>query len=261
MNILITGAASGIGRAAADYFAEKGHVVYGLDLQPTDSCGRYCGFAADITDEKSLLEVREALHGVTLDAIVNVAGVHTMASLVESDYAAMKKVVEINLCGAILVNCTFQQLLKKDGRIVIVTSEVAAFDPMPFNGLYNVTKTALDTYAQALRQELNLIGQKVITVRPGAVQTPLSAGSMKSTARLADNTVLYEKQAMRFCTLAAKFVGKPILPEKLAALIYKAATAKQPKLIYQINRHPGLILLNLLPKRLQCAVIRFLLNI
>ena len=257
MNILITGAASGIGRATAERLRQSGHTVFGVDVQETEN-----GFIADVTDENALREVLGQLekNGVSLDAIVNVAGVHTMASLVEADYAAMKKVVDINLCGAMLVNRTFHELLKKDGRIVIVTSEVAPLDPMPFNGLYNVTKTALDSYAQALRQELNLLGQKVITVRPGAVRTPLSAGSVQATEKLANGTVLYEKQAKRFCGLAAKFMGTPVPPEKIAVLIERATTAKNPRMIYQKNRHLGLLLLNVLPQKMQCAIIKLLLN-
>ena len=262
MNILITGASSGIGRATADYFLQNGHTVFGIDLQTGKVQENYHPFVADVTNEEALLTVRDHLlsKGIVLDAILNIAGKHIMASLVESDYQQMKTVIDINLCGALLVNRIFQCILKEDGRIVIVTSEVAGFDPMPFNGLYNVTKTALDTYAQALRQELNLIGQKVITIRPGAVQTPLSAGSMASTEKLAESTSLYDKQAKRFCGLAAKFMGKPLAPEKIAVLIYKATVAKHPKLIYQKNRHLGLVLLNMLPKRVQCAVIKFLLN-
>lgn len=256
MNVLITGAASGIGRATADYFIRRGHPVFGIDRKPAE--GFSC-FAADITDENALLQIRDKLP--ELDAIVNVAGIHIMASLVECDYAKMKTVVDVNLAGTILVNRVFHSRLKKDGRILIVTSEVASLDPLPFNGLYSVTKTALDAYAQALRQELNLLGQKVITIRPGAVQTPLCSGSVTATADLAETTVLYEKQAKSFSDLASKFMGRPIPAEKLAALLYKAATAKHPKLIYQKHRNPGLVLLNVLPKRWQCAIIKFLLNL
>lgn len=263
MNLLITGAASGIGRAAADYFIERGHTVFGIDVSPAAERDNYHGFVADITDEGSLLSVKEYLqkNGIGLDAILNIAGIHMMASLVESDYNRMKRVVDINLSGTMLVNRVFHRCLKEKGRIVIVTSEVAGFDPMPFNGLYNVTKTALDCYAQALRQELNLIGQRVVTIRPGAVETPLSSSSVKATADLAETTVLYKKQAKSFSGLAAKFMGKPIAPEVLAALIYKATTAKHPKLIYQKHRNPGLVLLNILPRRSQCAIIKLLLGL
>lgn len=261
MNVLITGAASGIGQAVAKCFIEHGHTVYGIDLSTTESCGNYYGFAADITREDSLQSVKKHLQerGIMLDAVLNIAGIHRMASLVESDYDAMKQVVDVNLSGTMLVNRVFYDLLTDNGRIIIVTSEVAGFDPMPFNGLYNVTKTALDAYAQALRQELNLLGQKVVTIRPGAVETNLSTQSMKATQKLADTTVLYRKQARNFAGLAAKFMGKPMKAKTLAALIYKATTTKNPKLIYKKHQNLGLVLLNILPKRLQCGVIKLLL--
>lgn len=262
MNVLITGAASGIGRAAADYFIGRGHCVFGIDVVAMEQREHFSPYTADITDEASLLLVRDALQTqqIKLDAIINVAGMHMMASLVESDFSRMKKLVDINLTGTMLVNRVLHGCLTENGRIVIVTSEVASLDPLPFNGLYNVSKTALDAYAQALRQELNLIGQKVVTIRPGAVATPLSHGSVKATADLAEQTRLYRKQAKSFLGLAAKFMGKPIKPQKLAALIYKATAKKHPKLIYKKHRNAGLVLLNVLPKRWQCGMIKFLLR-
>ena len=262
MQVLITGVASGIGRAVADGFLTRGHVVYGIDRLPVAEKEGFFGFAADITDENSLGQVARHLQqqDVKLDAIINIAGKHIMASLVESDFGQMKQVIDINLCGTMLVNRVFHPYLRDTGRIVIVTSEVAAFDPMPFNGLYNVSKTALDCYAQALRQELNLIGQTVVTIRPGAVETPLSAGSVKATADLAEHTALYKRQARNFSALAAKFMGKSMKAEALASLIYRATVAKRPKLIYHRHRNPGLVMLNWLPKRTQCALIKWLLK-
>ena len=263
LTLLITGVASGIGKAAAEHFIKNGHTVYGIDTARCAEGERFFPFVADITDETSLGAVRSQLEiqGVRLDAVVNIAGVHMMASLAESSFADMKRVIDINLCGTMLVNRTFHRLLNEGGRIIIVTSEVASFDPMPFNGLYNVSKTALDSYSQALRQELNLIGQKVITIRPGAIDTPLSAESMRATRELAERTELYRRQAKNFAAIAAKFMGTPIKPDKLAAMIYKAATAARPRLIYKKHRNIGLVLLNVLPKRLQCAVIKLLLEL
>lgn len=262
LNLLITGAASGIGQAVTEHFLREGHRVFGIDLTETQSRDRYCGFRADITDQAALSAISEHFiqNGITMDAILNIAGIHMMASLVESDYTRMKKTVDINLSGTMLVNRVFHRNLAEHGRIVIVTSEVAGFDPMPFNGLYNVTKTALDSYAQALRQELNLIGQKVITVRPGAVETPLSSTSIDATRQLATTTQLYRKQAGRFAGLAARFMGTPIKPDVLASILYKATVSKHPRLIYKKHQNPGLVLLHLLPKRLQCAVIKLLLE-
>lgn len=262
MNLLITGTASGIGLAAADCFLRRGHMVFGIDVLPSRERENFYGFLGDITDETSLMPICKYLveRGIVLDAIINIAGIHVMASLVESDSALMKKTVDVNLWGTIQVNRVFHRCLGEKGRILIVTSEVAGFDPMPFNGLYNVTKTALDTYAQALRQELNLIGQQVVTLRPGAVETQLSKGSVKATKDLANTTQLYKKQAKGFSELAARFMGKPIKAEVLAALIYKAATVKRPKLVYRKHQNPGLVLLSLLPKRWQCGIIKWLLG-
>lgn len=262
MNILITGAASGIGNAVKNFYLSQGHSVYAIDINKIEEDKNLRSFICDITNKTDLMNVKEDLekNNISLDIILNIAGIHMMASLVESDFDKMKKLIDINLSGTILVNNVFHSLLKEKGRIIIVTSEVASFDPMPFNGLYNVSKTALDCYAQALRQEINLLGQKVITIRPGAVETPLSDGSLKGTEELASSTILYKKQASKFLGIVKKFMGKPIKAEKLAKLIYKASIKKRPKLIYKKHRNIGLVLLSILPKRMQCWIIKLLLK-
>ena len=261
MNILITGAASGIGNAIAQTFITNGHKVYGLDINEVN-LNNVISFKCDITDEDTLNNIKENLinKNIYLDIIINVAGIHKMVSLVESDFIQIKKLIDINLTGTMLVNNTFHELLVQNGKIVIITSEVAGFDPMPFNGLYNVSKTALESYAQALRQELNLIGQKVITIQPGAIETNLASNSINDTEQLANNTKLYKKQAKNFSNIAKKFMGKPIKTEKLAKFIYKNTTKKNPKYTYKIHHNIGLVLLNILPKKLQCAIIKLILN-
>ena len=263
MNILVTGAYSGIGKAVKDYLLNQGHNVYALDILDIEKEDNLVSFKVDITNEEELSNIKQYFvdNNITFAAIVNVAGIHKMASLVETSFSKMKKVIDVNLLGTMLVNNVFHSLLNKNGRVIIVTSEVAPFDPMPFNGLYNVSKTGLDSYAQALRQELNLIDQKVITIRPGAVETPLSNYSMTDTQNLANETNLYQKQASKFVSIAEKFKGKPIEPIKVAKLIYKAIVSKRPKLIYSIHQNFGLVLLSVLPKRLQCWVIKKLLNV
>ena len=162
--------------------------------------------------------------------------------------------------GPISVNRTFHKFLKPNGKIVIVTSEVAGFDPMPFNSIYNISKTALDCYAQALRQEINLLNQKVITIRPGSIKTPLSVGSLSSTEQLSVDTKLYKEQASKFLNLTRKFMGKVISPEKVGKLIFKVYNKKNPKVCYKINRNILLSLLNLFPKKLQCFIIKAILK-
>ena len=261
-NVLITGAAAGIGNAVMNLFLENNYNVIVIDIKEIECKENLIIFTGDITSKDFLNKVKTYLinNKINLDLIVNVAGIHKMASLVEDDYDKLKKVIDVNLCGTMLVNNVFHSILNNYGRILIVTSEVATFDPMPFNGLYNVSKTALECYAQALRQELNLIGQKVITIRPGAIETNLSSGSLVDTEELSNNTILYKKQATKFVAITKKFMGKPLKPERLAKLIYKVANKKYPKISYKIHQNIGLVLLNLLPKRLQCFIIKLILN-
>ncbi len=263
MNVFITGASGGIGKAITTFLAEKEIKVFACDIRETefDNCNVEF-IKADVSDEKSLMDVASVFleREIKLDAIINVAGIFDINSFIEVDTAKLRKIFDVNFFGTTYVNKILHPLLKSDGRIVITTSDVAPLDPMPFNGIYNVSKTALDAYSQSLRQELNLIGQKVITIRPGAFDTSLSKGSLTKTEELAKNTVLYKKQSVKFYRLVKKFMGKASSPEKIAKVYYKAITKKHPKIIYR--KHPNFLLglLNILPKRLQCSIIKALLK-
>jgi NAD(P)-dependent dehydrogenase (short-subunit alcohol dehydrogenase family) len=261
-SVLVTGAASGIGKATADKLLRSGFYVYAFDIKNMDEEENKKAFPCDITDAHHMDSACQWLeeNSAELDAIICVAGIHAMTSFVEGDVEKMKKLLDINLFGTIRTVRAFHKFLKPTGRVIIVTSEVAAYDPMPFNGLYNVSKTALECYAQSLRQELNLIGQRVITVRPGATETPLADSTTASTGELAENTELYKLQASRFLGLVNKFKGTPIAPYKIADLIFKAVTKKRPRLVYTKHRSLGLVLLSWLPIRAQCAIIKLLLN-
>lgn len=260
MKVLITGAASGLGRAAAAFFSQNGASVYALDRQPIPQMEGLVPFSADITSESSLLSVFERLRAdsVQLDAIINFAGMIFIDNFLEVEESRLQKIFDVNLLGAMRVNKTFFPLLRKNGRILITTSEVAPLDPLPFNGIYSTTKTALDCYAQALRQEAGLLGYRVITVRPGAFHTPLAGGSIPSMHAMTQRSRYFGGQGERFETLMRKFTGKLQDPEVLAKKIYRIVNLRHPKNIYTVHSNPGLRLLALLPKGLQVRVVRLL---
>ena len=260
MTVLLTGAASGIGKAVADLLVKNGHTVYGLDIIQPKNDGGMVAFTGDITSEEDMRLVKARLEeeNVTLDWILNFAGVHTMSSFSEEEYEKIKRLFEVNTLGAMLVNKTFYPLLNKNGKILITTSEVAPLDPLPFNGVYSVSKTAIDCYAQALRQELNLLGQRVVTLRPGAIETPLARGNIAATEKLCANTRLYKAQSRSFCKIVQKFTGTPMKAEKLAARVEKILQKKKPKYVYSIHRNFGLWLLSKLPLSWQCKIVKIL---
>jgi NAD(P)-dependent dehydrogenase (short-subunit alcohol dehydrogenase family) len=262
MNVLITGALGGIGKAVTNYLVKKGLTVYAIDvLDDCDILGVYY-YKCDITDKNSLNSILDKLKasGVILDAIINVAGIFYIDSFIEISDENLKKIFDINLMGAMLVNKTFYPLLSKKGKILITTSEVAPLSPMPFNAIYNTTKTALETYAKGLRQELNLLGQKVISIRPGAFNTSLSQGALVKTKELQDKTTLYKKQSNKFYRLVKGFMGTPKNPDKIAKTYFKALTSKKNKIVYKKNTNKLLKLLSIFPDRLQCFIIKLVLK-
>ncbi len=267
MTVLITGVSSGIGNAAKELFLQQGHRVIGVDkafppVPESHSSRRFLFFRADILDASALQDIFEHLHdhGIVLDAVVNIAGMHAIASMIESDPERVRQMYRVNVEGPLLVNRIFYPLLASKGRVLIVTSEVAGLDPLPFNGAYTVSKTALASYAQALRQELFLRGQKVVEIKPGAIRTPLAAGSITGLAAYAASTKLFCKEAGRFVRIAKAFMGTPLEAEKAAALIVRAAAVRHPRTTYTLHRNPGLLLLGLLPKKMQCLVVKLLLG-
>lgn len=262
MNVLITGAASGLGRAAAAIFSKQSDSVYALDIAPIPAQERLIPFCADITDEGSLQAVFARLEadGVRLDAIINFAGMIFIDNYLEVAEEKLQRIFNVNLLGAMRVNKVFFPLLRENGKIVITTSEVAPLDPLPFNGIYSTTKTALDCYAQALRQEAGLLGRRVITVRPGAFNTPLAGGSIPSMHAMAQRSRYFSGQGERFETLMRKFTGKLQEPEKLARTVFCAVHKRRPRNIYTVHSNLGLRLLSLLPKGIQVKVVKLLIG-
>lgn len=263
MDVLITGAGSGIGLAVAEEFAKNGHTVYALDVKPAESAdARIFNFTADVTDEGSLLSVRESLRerGAALDCIINVAGIFFMDSFLEVEEGRLRTLFDVNLLGAMRVNKIFFPLLREGGKVFVTTSEVAPLDPLPFNGIYSVSKSALDAYSQALRQEAGLLGARVVTVRPGAIKTPLAKSSVSSMREMSERSRYFGGQAEKFERIMKKFTGKMLEPGRLARRIYKISLKKRPRCIYTVHANPLLRLLSVLPKGAQVAIIKKLIG-
>ena len=262
MNILITGSANGLGYETAKFFANNNHKVFSCDIIKPNDEPNIKGFELDVTNINQINNLKNILKqaNIQLDIIINFAGIYDIGSFLEKDLNKIKSIIDVNLLGPINVNQILYELLTENGKIIIITSELAPLDPLPFNGLYNVSKTASDSYAQSLRQELNLLGKKVITIRPGAFNTNLSRGSLEATKKLVEETKLYNKQSSKFLKLVQTFMGKPKDPKVLAKFVYKISNKKNPKYIYTKNRNLGLFLLNILPKKLQCFIIKQLLK-
>ena len=255
--ILITGAAGGMGRATVDLFVAQGYQVFALDRVAIDQTEKVTPIVADLTDETSVQKAVVSVAQVAqeLDAIIHFAGVYMLESLIEMPTEAYDRIFDINVRGVYLVNKYFFPFLKEGSRIVITTSELAPLDPLPFTGIYAITKTALDKYAYSLAMELQLQGIKVSVLRAGAVETGMLGASTTALDRFCENTVLYSCNAKRFKGIVESVEARCIPPAKIAEKCARILKKRSPKFAYSINRNPLLLLLNILPRRFQLWVI------
>lgn len=261
-HILILGSSGGMGSAACELFLKKGYTVWGLDRAENAALSGVNFIKTDLTDEASISSAFAEISAQTqsLQGIVHMAGMYALNSLVEMSEQEMLKIFNINLFSAMRVNRIFLPLLSKGSRIILTTSELAPLDPLPFTGIYAITKTALEQYAFSLRMELNLLGIKVSIIRPGAVKTNMLGASTAALDRFCQKTQIYTCNAKRFKNIVDKVESKNIAPKKIARKALKAMSASRPRYIYNINRNPLLRLLNILPQRLQVFIIKQILK-
>lgn len=256
--VLVTGAYGGMGKKTVEILKEKGFAVFALDRKVGEKEDGIIPLEADVTDETTIIAAYEKVKSVTdsLFAIVHFAGIYLLDSLVEADGELYKKAFEINVFGAFTVNKVFRPLLAKDSRIVITTSELAPLKPLPFTGIYAITKTALDRYAYSLKMELQLLGVYVSVLRAGAVDTGMIDASTEALDKFCKETKLYTCNSKRFKKIVDSVESKKIPPQKIGEKVFKILSKKRPKFAYTINRNPLLLILNVLPERLQFKIIK-----
>lgn len=256
-NVLVTGATGGMGKAICKLLNDKGYRVFGIDYNEGESYGNVKLFRCDITDTSSVENVFEEIKGEVkeLYAIVHTAGVYDLDSLIEMDEKRFTRIFDVNVFGVYRINKIFKPLLFTGSRVVITSSELAPLDPLPFTGIYGITKAALEKYAFSLRQETQLLGIPVSVIRPGAVKTGLLNISNVALDRFNNNTKLYSCNAKKFKAIVDSVESRHVPAEKIADLVLDALESKKPKYVYNINRNPLLRLLDVLPDKMQVFAI------
>lgn len=262
--VLITGGASGMGRATALKLAKNGYVVFSCDIKSNpEEIENITQITMDVTNMESVKNAYDFVCSKTdkLDAVINFAGIIMMNSLIEISEEDFIRIFNINVFGAYRVNKTFFPLVKNgNGRMVITTSELAPNKILPFNAIYSISKKSLDAYAQGLTMELGLLGIPVITLRPGAVETPILKDSNKEMQELNNNTTLYKNTITKFKSIVDKEQGGAIPPSKIADLVYKILNRKKPKHVYSKNISTKLKILNLVPTKTQVKIFKMMLK-
>ena len=260
--VIVTGAYGGMGYAAVKELKNNGYFVFALDRRVGDAEDGVMPIEVDLTDVGAVESAYERVKSVTDEvyAIVHFAGMYNLDSLAEMSEESFTRIFDVNVFAAYRVNKVFLPLLAKGSRIVITTSELAPLDPLPFTGIYAITKSALDKYAYSLRMEVQLLGISVVVLRPGAVDTGMLGVSIAALDRFTENTELYSCNARRFKKIVEGVEAKSVKAEKIGRETVKILGKKRPKLVYKVNRNPLLLLLNILPDRLATFIIKKILK-
>jgi NAD(P)-dependent dehydrogenase (short-subunit alcohol dehydrogenase family) len=222
---LVTGAASGIGRATAIALARRGArlVLTDVDADGLESAAAEIRSAGGTVLHSAALDVSDgdrveafadevhAEHG-TLDIVMNVAGVSTWGPVQRLDRSDWRRMIEINLMGPIHVMESFVGPMveaKRGGHLVNVSSAAGLFG-LPWHAAYSASKFGLRGVSEVLRFDLRRHGIGVTLVCPGAVDTPL-VGSV--------DIVGVDRTNPRMAAMTADFRRRARSPEQVAETI------------------------------------------
>ncbi|MFE1463543.1 MULTISPECIES: SDR family NAD(P)-dependent oxidoreductase [Streptomyces] len=175
LTALVTGGASGIGRATADLLAERGARVAVLDLDPSSVDEPLLAYRADVTDDTSVraavADAVAALGG--LDVLVNNAGVGAQGTVEDNDDTEWHRVLDVNVLGMVRVARAALPHLRASAHAAIVnTCSVAATAGLPQRALYSASKGAVHALTLAMAADHVREGVRVNCVNPGTVDTP-----------------------------------------------------------------------------------------
>ncbi len=202
---LVSGAASGIGKAVSARLAEEGAAVIGCDVR--EMAG---GVVCDVTDPASCAAAVGSVldtHG-RLDVLVNVAGIGVSRMIADLTLEEWRRVIDVNLTGTFLLSqSALPALLDVKGAIVNMGS-VAGLRATPYNAAYCASKGGVIMLTKSMAIELARAGVRVNAVCPASVDTPFLR-----------NFQLPEGADMSLLTRASSPMGRLIDPAEVAAAV------------------------------------------
>ncbi|MFD5122351.1 SDR family NAD(P)-dependent oxidoreductase [Streptomyces sp. NPDC058385] len=175
LKALVTGGASGIGRATAELLAARGASVAVLDLDPGSVDKPLRGYTADVGDDAS---VRAAVTAAVadlggLDILVNNAGIGAQGTVEDNDDDQWHRVLDVNVLGIVRTTRAALPHLRNSAHAAIVnTCSIAATAGLPQRALYSASKGAVYSLTLAMAADHVREGVRVNCVNPGTVDTP-----------------------------------------------------------------------------------------
>ena len=274
--ILVTGATSGIGRHAALYLAARGHRVFASGrnekalaaLKASPEGAAIETVQLDVTDGASIaratqtIDARTGGHGI--DVLVNNAGYGILGPTELITDADMRAQYETNVFGLMAVTRAFvpEMRARGSGRIVNVSS-LGGRHTLPFFGVYNSTKYAVESLSDALRIELGPFGVGVVLIEPGVIETEFTPRSLDGAAKYRRADSPYAPVHAAYDRMEQHGASRRRSARwRCRRAIARASEARRPRARYVAPRFAGLFvaLMQLVPTRWADHMARVLLG-
>ena len=240
--ILVTGASSGNGQAAARLLSQRGHHVFGTSRSPSDAATmpHVVMVPLDVRSDESVAACVKTVLGQAghLDVLVNNAGYELGGALEELSLEEAHAQFETNFFGVLrMVKAVLPAMRgQKRGQIVNISS-LAGLAPIPFLGMYSASKFALEGYSEALRHEVRPFNIQVSLVEAGFLKTPLREKRQMAAQRMSE----YDPWRQRALGAVREYEEKGPGPELVAKSVVRIIESDKPRLRYAIGRQAQLI--------------------
>lgn len=262
--VLITGAASGIGRATALLFQKKGWNVAATMRNPTDfaylsATETMKHYRLDVTDRASIEgAIASAISDFgQIDVVVNNAGIYTTSPLESTRQEDIRAIVDTNILGTVhVIQAILPHYRKQKCGTIVNVSSIAGRATFPYQTIYHGTKWAIEGISEGLSYELRNINVAIKIVEPGMVKTKLY-----DNVKDIDSSCYPREYAASFSNwhkFLLSSIDRGYDPSLDAKTIYKAATDGKSRLRYVSDggTRMTLLLKALLPQDVFSSMVR-----
>ena len=237
--VLITGASSGFGKAAAQHFLDSGWNVIATMRKPdaskfTASESRLHVLALDVTNKDSIdkaIEAGIAAFGA-IDVLVNNAGIGLLSAFEVTPESLMREIFETNTFGVMATCRAIIPHMRKrgSGTIINVTSS-AAIAPMPLVAIYTASKCAVEGFSESLAYEMRQVGITVRLVEPGLAPST-EFGNNCSPLMQGLTPAPYDAFALEYMSKMQNYTTAYATEEDITEAVYAAANDTSDRLRY-----------------------------